>query len=121
MPVSSDNLVRWIEEIAEGEPIEGVLIGEMGWRGYGSEKVPTWKQQPSDKLISWTEARVLLDYEFDSGYGSPSCNAICVWTPSICVWTPSKVIGISQYDGATNWFWFLRNPIDHTPEMPGGG
>ncbi len=107
------NLAEWIEEEAAGEPIEGVVIGEMGWGDYGSESVSIYASQPRGKLLDWKTARPLLDYEFDAGFGAPGCNAICVWTPS-------KVIGISQYDGATSPFSMPRNPADHMPEMPGG-
>lgn len=108
------NLVQWVEEITDGEPIEGVVIGEMGWGDhYNSENVPRYNEQPKGKLLSWAEARSLLDYEFDNGFGAPQCNAITVWTAT-------KVIGISQYDGSTEPFWTPRHPVDHMPNMPGG-
>ena len=107
------NLVKWIEELAEGEPILGVIIGEMGWGDYGSEDVAQYAQQPKGKLLTWEEAKPLLDYEFNDGYGAPGCNAIYAWTKDF-------VIAISQYDGSTSPFRVPRNPQDCTPEMPGG-
>jgi hypothetical protein len=108
------NLVAWIEEMANGAKIEGVVIGEMGWGDYGSDGVPNYEKQPKGKLLSWDEARPLLDYEFHAGFGAPSCNAVCAWTKY-------RVIGISQYDGSTAPFWMPRNPVDYMPEMQGGG
>jgi len=109
------NLVNWIENLAGGEAIEAVVIGGMGWSGdYNSEKVPTYNLQPKNVVLSWAEARPLLDYDFYAGLGAPQCNAITVWTKS---W----VIAVSQYDGATAPFRIPRNPVPHEPIMPGGG
>ncbi len=109
------NLVRWIIELSDGEPVEAVVIGEMGWGDYNAEDNPQWEaQQPHfGKVLSWSKAKPLLNYDFDSGYGSPRCNAIYAWTKS---W----VIAISQYDGSTSPFRIPRNPAEGLPEMPGG-
>ena len=106
-------LKDWITEEADGEPVEAVVIGEMGWGSYGSDRVPGYAEQPRGKVLSWDEALPWIEYDFDTGYGAPSCNAITAWTKS---W----VIAISQYDGATCPFRMPRNPIDHMPDMPGG-
>ena len=108
------NLVQWILEVAEGEPVLGVVIGEMGWGDYGSENVPNYEQIPKGKVLPWEEAKRWLDYEFDRGYGAPKCNAVYVWTTT-------KVIAITQYDGATSPFCVPRNPVDIMPSMPGTG
>ena len=107
------NLKCWIEEAANGEVIEGVVIGEMGWGDYGSDAVPGYKQSPKGKLITWQEAVKWLDYEFSSGYGAPGCNAVYAWTAT-------KVIAIAQYDGTTWWYWLPRQPVDIMPSMEGG-
>lgn len=107
------NLVEWIEKLAEGKPILGVVIGEMGWGDYGSEDCPHYAAQPRNKLIPWEQAKLLLDYEFSDGYGAPKCNAIFAWTEEY-------VIAISQYDGSTSPFRIPRNPCDCEAEMPGG-
>lgn len=39
-------LKAWIEEMAEGEAVIAVVIGEMGWGDYGSEDVPGYKSIP---------------------------------------------------------------------------
>jgi hypothetical protein len=107
------NLKEWIKEEAEGEKIEGVVIGEMGWGDYGKEDVPNYDNIPKGKVLSWKEAQKFLDYEFHDGYGAPGCN-------SIYVWTSSYVLFIVQYDGSTEIEKIPRNPIDIMPYMPGG-
>lgn len=108
------NLVEWVEELTQGETIEGVVIGEMGWGDYGSEDVPNYDKQPKGQVISWEVARPFLDYEFNAGCGAPGCNAICVWTDK-------SIMFISKYDGATAPEKFPRHPTAFMPEMPGGG
>lgn len=102
-----------IEEAAGGEPIEGIVIGEMGWHDFGTEVVPKYAQQPRGKLMDWQTAKPFLDYEHNTGYGAPKCNAIYAWTAT-------KVIFVSQYDGSTSVDSIPRHPIDVMPEMPGG-
>ena len=102
-----------ILEVANAEPIEGIVIGKMGWSDYGKECVPQYDQQPKGKLLTWQEAEPLLTYDYDNGYGAPGCN-------SICAWTKSRVIFVTQYDGSTSINWMPRNPGDHMPKMPGG-
>ena len=50
------NLVFWIEELAGKEPIEAVVIGEMGWGDYNSESVPNYDQQPKNQVLKWEDA-----------------------------------------------------------------
>ena len=107
------NLKHWLLEEADGEPIEGVVIGEMGWGDYASKDVPNYEAIPKGQLLTWDEAQDYLNYEFSSGYGAPQCNAVYAWTAS-------KVIAIGQYDGATWPYSIPRNPTDVMPEMEGG-
>lgn len=107
------NLVKWIIEAAAGEPVEAVVIGEMGWGYYGSEDVPGYADQPRGVVLTWDEARPFIDYVFNSDYGYPGCNAINAWTAS-------RVIFVVQYDGSTRCTWVPRNPEPLIPEMPGG-
>lgn len=109
----SGNLRKWVDETANGEPIEAVVLGEMGWGDYGSEQVPTYATQKRGVILSWDEAAPMIDYTFDSGYGAPGCNAL--WA-----WTASRVIFVSTYDGSTNPSWVPRNPTAGEPDMPGG-
>lgn len=105
------NLVQWMEYVADGEPILGVVIGECD--SYSTSHIPNYDNQPRGKVISWEEAKKWLDYEFNDGYGTPECNAVYAWTDS-------QVIAVSQYDGSTSPFSLPRNPTDVKPHMPGG-
>jgi hypothetical protein len=108
------NLKQWILEVANGEPVEAVTIGRMGWGGnYNSEFVPSYDAIPKNKAMPWDEAAKWLDYDFDSDYGSVKCQAIYAWTKS-------RVIFVSQYDGSTSINYVPRNPSDEEPRMPGG-
>lgn len=107
------NLKQWILDEANGHPIIAVVIGEMGWGNYGSAGVPNYDQQPRGTVLTWDEAAPLLDYNFDSGYGAPGCNAIYAWTDV-------AVIAISQYDGSTGPYSVPRNPTACMPNMVGG-
>lgn len=106
-----------IETEAEG-PIEAVVIGWGGWSSedddepFGLEAFEPY-DWPRNVVLKWDEARLWLDREYDSGYGSPSC-------PAVTIWTASKVGWVTQYDGSTRLSWVHRNPVDHVPEMPGG-
>lgn len=101
------NLVNWLEKYSL-EQIEAVVIGEMGWEN------SQYSSQKRGVVLTWEEARPMLDYEFDSGYGAPECNAITVYTKS-------RILFISQYDGSTQLNSLPRNPEAHMPYMPGGG
>jgi hypothetical protein len=106
-----------IEQVAGGEPILAVVIGEFGWGngwdadGYGEKAPIPWSKRGIPLL--WSEARPLLNYEYYTGHGAPSCHAIYAWTIS-------QVIFVSQYDGSTRLVNIPRNPVPCHPEMPGG-
>lgn len=97
------NLAKWIESAADGEPIEGVTVGD-----FHSFIISL---QPG-KLMTWSEARPLLDYEFGEGYGRAECHPICAWTKS-------RVIFVAEYDGSTSIAWYPRNPVDCMPGYDG--
>ena len=102
-------LTEWIEELADGEAVEAVVIGKPSW----GNDAPPRLEHLHNVVLAWEQARPLLDYEFNDGFGAPQCNAIAVWTRS---W----VIAVSTYDGSTSPFRLPRHPVDHVPEMPGG-
>ena len=106
-------LVDWIKEAGNGQDVEAVVIGEMGWGDYGSDRIPDYAACPKGKVMTWAEAAPFIGYEFDDGHGAPGCQAIYAWTKD-------RVIFISQYDGATSVEWVPRNPVDIMPSMPGG-
>jgi hypothetical protein len=101
-----------ILEAANGEPIEAIVIGEMGWGDYKEENKPPYRHV-LNKILSWDDALLLLDYEYDTGYGAPDCQAITAWTKN-------QVLFVVQYDGSTNIYSVPRSPIEHVPCMPGG-
>jgi len=100
-----------IEEAAEGEPIEAIVIGEMGWEGYGDDDRHAPGLARKGEILRWAEARPLLDYEYDRGFGAPDCQAIRAWTEN-------KVIWVTQYDGSTSVNSALRNPPPPSPDDP---
>ena len=106
-------LREWITKSVQGEEVESVVFGEMGWGDYKSDEVPNYETCPKGKRLSLEEASPWLDYEFNSGYGAPGCQAIYVWTKSF-------VFFVSQYDGATGPNIIPRHPVDVMPDMPGG-
>ena len=108
-------LIDWINELIDGEPIEAVIIGEMGWDDYNKPGgLPDDYKAKIGKVMTLDDAMPYLAYEFDSGYGAPNCTAIAVYTRT---W----IVSVSQYDGSTSPFKIPRNPIDgFIPEMPGG-
>jgi hypothetical protein len=108
------NFAADIEEVAKGEPIEAIVIGAMGgyeWEEDIGERVIPVSQR--NKILSWEEARPLLDYEYGTGYGGVECHAIYAWTPT-------RILFVSQYDGSTEIESAPRNPTAGSPGIPGG-
>lgn len=106
-------LKQWIEELTDGEPVEWVVIGEMGWGDYKSESVPNYGQQPRGLLLTWDQALPWISYNFEDGIGAPGCNAVIAWTKA---W----IISVLRFDGLTEPFRLPRNPLAVLPEMPAG-
>lgn len=97
------------------EIIEAVVFGPWGWDGYEEPEPPPVPEDMRGKVLSWTDAAPLMHgWEFNTGYGAPNTYAVCVWTNR-------HVIFVSQYDGATWLHRVPRHPIEHIPDMPGGG
>ena len=108
------NFAQDILNKTNGEMIEGIVIGEMGWVDYNDKGKPEYKKSIG-KLLSWEEAIPILDYEYNNGFGAPDCQAITAWTKN-------RVIFVSEYDGSTTICHIPRNPVAHMPDMmPGGG
>jgi len=111
-----------IEQAAGGaERIEAVVIGPFGLGSidddddlYGQRDDQKIPRDKLGRVLSWREARPLLDYDYDAGFGAPDCHAVYVWTADEVLW-------VTQYDGATAIDSAPRNPRDCIPYMPGGG
>lgn len=114
-----------ILSIADGEPIEKIVIGRFGWSGgdgsdeeaygFGEDEGKSRKPIPwalKETPIDWNQVESYLDYNYSSGYGSPDCHAIYAYTAN-------KIIFVSTYDGSTSVEWIPRNPVDCLPEMFG--
>lgn len=116
------NLKNDLLAAAGDEPIEAIVIGRTGWASddgnlandYGGDQIPRYLDQPHGKVLRWVDAADWLDYDFNDGYGAPECNAITAWTAS-------RIFFISKYDGSTSLDWVHRHPVEHQPDMPGGG
>ena len=106
-------LKKWIEDLTDGQPVEAVVIGEMGWGDYKSETVPNYVNQPRGVVLSWQEALPWISYSFEEGIGAPGCNAVIAWTAD---WIGS----VLRFDGLTEPFRIPRHPVALLPEMPGG-
>jgi hypothetical protein len=91
------NLIDWIEKLAASEKIRGVVIGHSFERD-GNEARPY-----NDRLLSWKEARPILDYDFFSGFGTADCHPVYAWTMN---W----IITVNEYDGSTSPVRIPRNP-----------
>jgi len=104
------NLVQWITETAAGEPIEAVVIGALnGYSDDSDEPVPKDKRCV---VLTWDEARPLLDYEFHDGFGGAECNPVEVYTPT-------RVLFVHEHDGSTCMVWVPRNPQATEPQHGG--
>jgi hypothetical protein len=73
------SLATEIEDVA-AEPIEAVVIGDMGWDDYGNDERHEAALARKGEVLTWAEGRPLLDYEYDNGYGAPDCNAVWAWS-----------------------------------------
>lgn len=102
-----------IESAANGEPIEAIVIGEKGWGEWDDEANEYVPPPYAGRVLTWDDARPLLDYVYDRGWGAPDCHAITAYTRSY-------IIFVSQYDGSTHVNSIPRNPTPHMPIMPGG-
>src|SRR5665648_1093277 len=92
-----------IELASGGEVIDSAVIGGMGWSSYGADKRHAPGLARQGEVPPWSVARPLLDYEYDTGYGAPDCQAVHAWTAY-------RVIFVSQYDGSTRVTWVPRHP-----------
>lgn len=104
-------LAEEIEAKAEIESILKIVIGPFGWH----DEDPSDRIVPTNRKnipISWEEAKPLLGYDYDRGYGGQDCH-------SIFAWTKNYILFVHEYDGATSINRIPRNPIKCIPEADG--
>lgn len=108
-------LIDWINELADGEQIEAVMIGPVGGWCPGFLSDDAIDAGVVGKVLTLDEARPWLERKFDDGYGSAECN-------SLAAYTKTWIISVNKYDGSTSPFRLARNPFEgFEPPMPGGG
>lgn len=96
------NFRQWMLELADGELIEAVVLGNHMWRDRKED------EPAPGSLLSWEEAAPYIDCPVDD------CRAAYAWTAS---W----VIAVATYDGY-NWLYRIpRNPRACLPRLEGGG
>jgi hypothetical protein len=97
------NFLEDVEEVIGDEEVVGIVVGARGFI-----------ERPQDEdLIDWEEAKPLLNYEYDSGYGGLDCHRITAWTTT-------RVIFVGEYDGSS-WITSVpRNPTPHRSQSIGG-
>lgn len=95
-----------ILEVADGEPIEAIVVGKK--ENWGDEGCRA-ELQP---VQTWDDAIKSLEYPHNTDFGALGCH-------SITAWTATKVIFVSQYDGSTTVCSVPRHPIAHFPTMMG--
>jgi hypothetical protein len=99
-----------ILEAANGQPIEAIVIGPYGgWRD-DEHGVPNLLL---GAILTWDEAKPMLDYEWDTSFGGAQCHPIYAWTASRVLW-------VHEYDGSTGMAWAPRNPESGVPALSGG-
>lgn len=98
-----------IEAAAEGELIEAIVVaGHRHAPSSWQEEVP---RSTPEGVLSWAEARPILDYEYDGGFGSSDCHPIYAWTAT-------RVLFVVEYDGSTSVVSVPRHPVAEDPVYP---
>ena len=64
---------------AHEQSITHAVIGEMGWRDGDERHAPGLARR--GEVLTWDEARPLLDYYYNAGYGAPDCQAMIAPRP----------------------------------------
>lgn len=86
------------------EPIQWFVIGEEEYTWDDSK----FDHMPKGEILIWDESKKLLDFEYDSGFGS-------VDGPAIFAWSENYVVFSSEYDGAQDFVAIPRNPTNCMP------
>jgi hypothetical protein len=111
------NFLSQIEKEAGGEPIVVCVIShsEGAWSDWSEDGHPMFLPTESlNRVLPWDEAKKLLDYEYNNGYGGVDSHAITAWTEN---W----VLFVGCYDGSSWVDRVPRHPVDHEAQTVGGG
>ncbi len=104
------NFLKDIQDTLENQTVEAVqfitLLDDVGWFKNATSD-PRNNNIILGKLYTWEEAKPLLDYEYNAGYGGMDCHGIYIWTPQ-------SVLIIHEYDGSTWPELIPRHPV---PDM----
>lgn len=95
-----------IEAAACGQPIEAVVIEARmagSWGDFGMDERHAPGASRTGEVLTWDVARPLLDYAYDTGYGSADCH-------DVTAWTQDRVLFVHEYDGSTHVASVRRNP-----------
>lgn len=96
---------------AGDEPIEAVVIGDAPWsRSWQGGDARNKIEQKIGVVLTADEARPMLDYEYDEGFGGVDCNPIHAYTPN-------RILVVHEYDGSTGVYSVPRNPSAELPEF----
>lgn len=93
---------------AAGEPILACVIGGIGYSWREDERYADAHEEP----LPWAEARAMLDYEYDTGFGGEDCNPIFAWSEN---W----VYAVHEYDGSTGVVRLPRHPTTIAAKFDG--
>jgi hypothetical protein len=108
-----------MELLKRDEKVEAIVFGGWGWSngkkpGYNEPDPPPVPMSLRKKIMSLKAAQPMMQsWSFYSGYGSPQCYAVNIWTNKRVIW-------VTQYDGSTSLSSAPRNPCETLPDMPGG-
>jgi hypothetical protein len=101
-------LRQWFDEFSKrtNEHIESIVFGNTSWGD-------PWDGLPTTLVELGDVPDVVLDREFDSGYGGSQA-------PSFTAWSATKVLFPAVYDGAEWMTWVDRNPCNRATSHVGG-
>lgn len=112
-----DSFAEDIEKAADGPIVAAVIHADQGHVDYSYD--PIRKHDPrfvppglTRTVLTWEQARPLLDYPYDNGFGVQDCH-------DVHVWTDERVVYVHEYDGATELEWLPRNPPPAAPDRGG--
>lgn len=92
------NIVEWVMKHADVKDIEGVCMQPRHVRNRGGIR----------HVLSWEQAKPLLDFDFDDGLGEEGCDAVYVWTKK-------SILFVTDYDGKRSMACLPRNPAACRP------